>query len=203
MIKRNTWVLLGIFVIVAGFAYYLQKRPAPTTPTSTPTPGGPVALFKGLDEKTISSLSVKDQAGKTMTIGRDSAGLWAVTEPSSSQPTDASLAEQSVSQVVSLQGQPVMNPQTDLNVYGLVNPSGTIALTLSGDKKDTLLVGDAVPIGDGYYVRLNDGPVQVISKSSLEPVLKLPSNPPFQATATPTGTVTPVGTPIPAGTSIP
>ncbi len=200
MIKRNTWILLGVLAVVLVFAYFqprLEAALAPSQPTATPTSGGPVALFQSLDEKTISSLSVKDSAGKTVTIGRDSAGLWSVTEPASSQPTDPSLAEQAVSQVVSLTGETVLNPQTDLSVYGLVNPSGIIAISLSGGQKDPLLVGDATAFGDGYYAQLNNGPVQVISKSSLDPVLTLSNHPPVQATATPEVTVTPAGTNTP------
>lgn len=69
MIKRNTWILLGIFVIVLAFAIYYQNTPKKAAVSATATPGT-TALFNNVDEKSISTLRVEDTSGKAVALGR-------------------------------------------------------------------------------------------------------------------------------------
>ena len=101
MIKRNTWILLGIFVIVLAFALYYQNSPKKSAVSATPT-STTTELFKNLDEKLISTLRIEDTGGKAVALGRDSAGVWVVTEPKGGS-TDVTQAETAVSQLLALQ----------------------------------------------------------------------------------------------------
>jgi hypothetical protein len=182
MIKRNTLILLGIFVVLLIFAIFYQKMPKNAAGTVTPTPGE-VAFFSNLAEKSITSLRIEDTTGKAVVLGRDSAGMWAVTEPKGG-PTDVTQAETAVTQLLSLRSISSLDPAADLGIFGLGKPSYTVTIT-AGSEKIVLLIGDVTPTQNGYYVRLNQNPPDIVNKDSIDALLGLWSNPPFQATPTP------------------
>ncbi len=191
MIRRSTWALVAVFVLLlAGTLVYqrYQDQQPKAEATSTPDPNG--KLFT-IDEKTIVSLRIEG-AGKAVQIGRDSSGLWTVTEPKGG-PTDAGKVESAMSQLVDLGIIATLNPTTDLNVYGLGKAAYIITVGLNDGTKDVANVGSLTPTSSGYYVRLNDQTPKVVSKFSLDALLGLLENPPFQDTPTPAA-----GTPAPA-----
>ncbi len=198
MIKRNTWILLGIFVIVLAFAIYYQNTPKKAAVSATATPGT-TALFNNVDEKSISTLRVEDTSGKAVALGRDSTGVWAVTEPKGGL-TDVTQAETAVSQLLALQSIAALDPTSDLGIFGLGKPSYTVTITMNGGQKYILLIGDITPTQNGYYVRLNQQAPDIVNKDSVDAMLGMLANPPFVATPTSNASVTPsagTGTPVP------
>jgi hypothetical protein len=197
MIKRSTWILLGIFGVVLAFAIYYQYSPRKAVVNATSTPGTTV-LFNNVDEKSISTLRVEDINGKAVALGRDTAGVWAVTEPKGG-PTDVAQAEMAVSQLLELASTASLDPSSDLGIFGLSKASYTITITMNGGEKYVLLIGDVTPTQNGYYARLDQEPPDIVNKTSIDALLGLLAHPPFlvtstsEITITPTaGTVTPV-----------
>jgi hypothetical protein len=199
MIKRNTWILLGIFVFVLAFAIYYQNAPKKAAVSATPTPGT-TAVFQNVDEKSINTLRIEDTSGKAVALGRDSTGVWVVTEPKGG-PTDVTQAETAVSQLLALQNIASLDPSSDLGIFGLSKPSYTVTITMNGGAKYVLLIGDVTPTQNGYYVRLNQGSPDIVNKDSVDAMLGMLTKPPFVATPTSATSGTPVSgsaTPAPS-----
>ncbi len=199
MIRRNTLVLLSVFIVLVGVAWYLGRtqKAAPATPAPTTQ----AKTLISVDEKSIASIRIQATKGGAVAIGRDAKGLWTVTEPKGGQ-TDTSKVEQMVSQLTSLQTTVSLNPTSDLSIYGLTAASYVITVNMNGGKQYVLAIGDVTPTGDGYYVRLDQNTPEVVNKSSVDTLVDLIKNPPFMPTETPTaagGTQSPAvtGTPKP------
>ena len=216
MIKRNTWILLGIFVIVLAFAIYYQNSPKKAVISATSTPGT-IPLFNNVDEKKINTLRVEDTNGNVVVLGRDASGIWVVNEPKGG-PTDVTQAETAVSQLLALQNMTALDPSSDLGIFGLAKPSYTVTISMNGGDKYVLLIGDVTPTQNGYYARLNQGAPNIVNKDSVDAMLGMLTKPPFLATPTTepggtsvSGSVTPASstqtpelssTPVPSATGI-
>jgi len=202
MIKRSTWILLGIFGVLLVFAIFFQYSPRKIVVNAASTPSTTI-LFKNVDEKSISALRIVDINGKTTALGRDVTGVWAVTEPKGG-PTDVAQAEMAVTQLLELESTASLDPSSDLGIFGLSKASYTVSISMNGGEKYVLLVGDVTPTQNGYYVRLNQEPPDVVNKASIDALVGLLANPPFVATPTSETTETPTaGTVTPADASQP
>lgn len=183
MIRRSTWAVVAIFVLLLAATLIYQRTQGQPKAVATPTVNANAMLFN-LDEKSVVSLHIEG-AGKVVDIGRDASGSWLVNEPKGG-PTDAGKVESAMSQLVNLSIVGTLNPTTDLNVYGLAKANYVITVATNDGKKDVASVGDLTPTSNGYYVRLNDQAPKVVSKYSMDALLGLLNNPPFQDTPTPT-----------------
>lgn len=184
MIRRTTWVILAIFIVLVGLAWYLQRNPLKTA-TASPTPTLALNLFE-VQENTISSLKVESSKGKQVALGRDANGAWALTEPKADA-TDTGQAEQAMSQLVSLAVVTSLSTPPPLADVGLASPAYTITVVTNGGPKLVAKVGSQTAVGSGYYTQVNDGPVVIASKNGLDALVSLLDNPPILKTPTPTG----------------
>lgn len=187
MIRRNTWILLLILAALIGFAYYLKAQKAKTEAAATPAAPQSTALF-GPEQGLVSDILIETAIGESVEIGRDATGQWVLKKPIN-VPADQSLAESAASQVQALEV--VSNLQIGLDVVGLDKPGITMTLGFTGGRQHILTIGSVTPIQTGYYARLDGGQVLILSKDSIDALLKLLTNPPLAAT--PTGTASPAG----------
>lgn len=205
MIRRSTWILLAIFLLVLagawGFQRYQAGRPAPAT--STPSSE---ALLQ-IEANTLANLRIEDSQGKALVLGRDAAGMWTIVEPQSEWQTDSAGVESGITQLLALQSQFTLEMPDDLAKYGLLQPAYQITINLNGGENHVLLVGNEAPAVSGYYVQLDGGAPRVVSRFSLDPIINMLNNPPYQATETPPPTLetsgTPGATPEAEGTGLP
>jgi hypothetical protein len=181
MIRRPTLVILAIFIVLLGVAYYLQRNPLPSTSNATSTPQP--ALLPNVEESKIAKIEFTDKDGHTVTLGRDEKGVWALTQPQ--EPTDVSKAEALISQLVDLKILNTLASAPPGQATGLETPADTITVNMNGGDQYLIKLGSPIPTGSGYYLTVNDGPVLVVSKYGVESVVGIISNPPVQATATP------------------
>jgi hypothetical protein len=216
MIRRSTWIFLGLFVAVLAFAWGFQRYQAQRKANTTPTAAVDSQAILDLQESSVANLRVENDQGQAIVLGRDTEGLWTVLEPQGGGKTDTGRAESAMTQLLSLRSQFALEMPDNLQEYGLLNPAYTITLTLNGGEKHILQVGMEAPAVSGYYIRLDNGPPLVVSKFSLDPVLEMIENPPYAATETPLilpdesgtpgaipGTGTPGSTTVPDATTTP
>jgi hypothetical protein len=185
MIRRTTWIILGLFVLLLVFAWYLQHTKANAALQATATPGNQNLL--DIAENNIASITIEDDQGNKVSLGRDDNDLWSLTEPKVDA-TDVGGAESIVSQLVSLSVMSTLDPVPPPEATGLDKPADTITIQLKDGSETKIQVGKQTPIANGYYVQVDQGAVSVVSKFGIESVLKMLTEPPIQVTPTETGT---------------
>jgi hypothetical protein len=198
MIKRPTWILLIILALVFG-AFFLVRNKQAGSSQDTPTPLGNSYLITSADG-TIESIRVSDGRGQVVQFQKDPNGVWVVTLP---QPGDADqgVASAAETQVEALLIVATLDTPPGLDTVGLAAPTATIDLTFSDGTQHKLEIGGLTSIGSGYYVRMDQSKVYVVSNSGIDALLNLLAAPPYVPTPTPAptaeSTVTETVTPTP------
>jgi hypothetical protein len=194
MIKRTTWILLAVFAALVGVAWILQR--SNLTAKSQATPTAEAQLLFNLDANALSSLKIQDGQGKTVELNKDQNGQWKLVEPLGDV-ADSGQVDSTIRQFASM---PVLNqldPPPPPDATGLITPTYTVTLSSSDSQQHVAKVGAATSTGTSYYVQVNSGSVDVVSKSIVDGVLDLFNNPPL-ATPTPEASPTPVASETPS-----
>ncbi len=192
MIRRNTWIVLLLFVAVAALAVYLQQNKPEENALATPT--AVPAFLLDVSESSIVGLTVQSADGKLLRLERLSGGEWSLIEPAA-EATDTNTVQAAVVQLATVKV--VSSPESlpGLDALNLATATYKILLDLQDGSQIVIDVGRETPTGSGYYVLVsNSNQVVVAGKSGLDAVLQLLDNPPALATATPEVTATEDGT---------
>jgi len=191
MVRRSTWILLAVFAILVGFAWFFQRyqaNKAENAATATPTTS-PVNLYD-LTNTQVNEINITDNAGDKIDLYRDSGSSnWAITGEPVDQ-ADSVQIESISTQLFSLQVKETLTQTPPLDSIGLAIPAYTITMTTSDGTQIITYVGTQTAIGSGYYVRVGDGPVDIVDKAMMDDILNLLKNPPLLPTATPEATAT-------------
>ncbi len=202
MMRRSTWVILIIAVVlVAAFVYWQRTRGSrePVVEEATPTAGAQLEF--AFTSAQVSEAVLQDADGNTVVLERGSDGSWTLVRPKTNL-TDSQAVENALMQFLEPQTVSQLGPETPLSDLGLKPPAYRILLRLDDDSKVVINIGKVTPTGSGYYV-LNSGKgrsIFVVSKFNLEEFLGLITEPPI---ATPTATPLPMPEGTPEATAAP
>ncbi len=191
MIRRSTWMLLLLLIALVGLGWYLNHRKESKAAEATPTPGMEYLLPTDAGVVTAVKIEGKDSS---IEIQRNAENKWEIKAPEPAA-ADQALVEAGITQLSSLRV--LGHVQIDLELVNLKTPDYKVSVTYSDGNTYVFEVGAVTPINTGYYVRKSDGTIVVVSKTSLDSLLKLLTNPPYLATPTPVVTPTPEVTPTP------
>ena len=194
MVKRSTWILLAVLVLVVG-AYFIVKGNASKTSKLTPTPTQNSYLITQADG-VLQSLHISDNKGGNFQMQRDLSKTWVITAPTSGT-ADQGLAGEAETQVGALRTVVTLETPPDLSSIGLASPANTLELKFVSGKSHKIEVGKMTPTSSGYYIRFDGGKVFVIEQSGIDALLNLLKAPPFPATATPVPAAESTNTPTP------
>ena len=198
MIRRGTWLVLVIFVILLGVAFYLQ-RSGGAEGGATPTAEAKF-LFDVDENADVAGLRIEADSGQSVALERSEDGEWRLTEPQ--QPADVGQVEVAVTQLLAIQTVTTIDPPPAPDATGMDAPAYIIKMTSSDGQESVARVGKKTPTGSGYYVQMDaDGPVHVVQEFALEEVTGLVDNPPVSITPAVEATTSGGGTStaIPAG----
>lgn len=191
MIRRTTWVLVFVFVVLIGLTIFLQRREVSKPLEPSPTPE--ISLLE-MNEGDILKLSIEGNDTDLIEFELDESGQWALTEPAGGA-VDSSIVNSVLSRLVTLKIVATIDPLPDFEVLGLANPDNKIRLATKHGTGTEIIVGNVTTTGSGYYVKLGDDKVFVVSISGIDTVTNLLENPPFLPTPTTeletSGTTTP------------
>jgi hypothetical protein len=196
MVRRTTWILLVIFVVLVGFTWIFQRyqeNKAKNVATLTPTVAK--AKLYDIDSTQVKEINISDSLGKQIAVYIDPiTKKWAVKDVPAEQ-ADSFQIESITAQLFSLQVQETITNTPSLDSVGLASPLYTITMTKSDDTQLVTNVGSKTAIGSGYYVRVDSGQVVIVDKDVMDNVLNLLTSPPLIPTPTPeistTGTISP------------
>lgn len=192
MVRRSTWMVLGIFVILV-LGVLIWQHYGKTGESVEPTPTVKVtSLVLDLGVRNIARFTITGVNGESISFERDSNNVWVVFgQPA--ELADSTQIETVVSSLIFLTVNTTLTPQPSLDSMGLDNPSYIITLFLDDGEQIALYVGNLTPTGTGYYTRVDDDPAVVVGKIDMDAVVNMLKIPPLAATYTPT--VTPTETP--------
>ena len=202
MVKRSTWIWLILFVAVVGLFLTIHYRNPVSTATATPTTSLASYLFTDADGNPV-SIRIYDNQYHIMMMERTSGGLWTLVLPTPG-PADQSGAEAGATQISALRIVEILNTTPPLSSTGLNIPSYVIKVGFENGTKHILEVGNKTPSGSGYYVRVDNDKVYILSADGIDSLVNLLTTPPVYVPATPTPTPLPLQNPTPLpGTATP
>lgn len=201
MIRRSTVVYIVLLLLLAGAYYYLNNREQPAEIEATVEPGSEVAqeyLFTA-EEGTPTSIRIESKSGETVEVRRGEDNAWALTQPVEAK-ADQGAAEAAASQVTTMRILDTV-PDVEPGIIGLEEPAYVLTVAFTGAGERTVDIGVITPTESGYYVRDADR-IVIVSRSAIDSLLGLLSNPPYLESPTPAPATPEAGTP-PSETATP
>lgn len=181
--KRSTWIILVIFLALAGLMYYLNQRKPATSEEAEATPVPSVEYLITENDGLPTSIDIQSDNGNEVHIERNEDGDWVLKQPIEAEANQGS-AEAAASQLTSLRI--VSRPEVALADAGLAQPSYIMTVELTGGKVKNVRIGDLTPTESGYYTSFDgNDEVLIVSKTGLDSLLMLVTTPPYASTATP------------------
>lgn len=182
MIRRNTAILFGIFILLlAGTLVWRNWKASPEGAEATPTSS--TDLLLNLEEAAIKAISVQDASGRRVSMARNEENEWMLVYPRAEE-TDQSLVTSAISQL--LNARITARPQEipELATLGLDPAAITILIETQDGEQVLINAGNLTPTEGGYYVLTEERVIYVVSKFGIDGLVGLLDNPPIQVTAT-------------------
>lgn len=181
--KRSTWILLVIFLALAGLMYYLNQKEPTASEEAEATPVPLVEYLITENDGLPTSIDIQSDSGDKVHIERSEAGEWVLKQPIEAE-ADQGSAEAAASQLTSLRI--VSRPEVAPADAGLIRPSYRMTVELTGGTVRDVRIGDPTPTESGYYTSfVGSDEVLIVSKTGLDSLLMLVTSPPFVSTPTP------------------
>lgn len=201
MIRRPTVVYITILLAVLGVYLFLRAREQPEEEAAAPPEATEaVSYLFAAEAGSPTGIFLAARTGETVELSRNAENAWTLRQPIQTS------AEQAASEAASSQVTTIrileQIPEIDPGVVGLTEPEYTLTVRFSSGTERTVRVGVVTPTESGYYVQdAAGGDVWIVSKSSVDALLRLLASPPYLETPTPglapseTGPDPPAGTP--------
>ncbi|MCL4367930.1 MAG: DUF4340 domain-containing protein [Actinobacteria bacterium] len=200
MIRRNTWITLGAFIVVLAAAiWWTRARPSQATAsggTATPT----AVPIWSLAETDLVGFRVEDLPGKkTVELKRDATNGWQVIQPKDA-PADSATVEQAATSLLILVPTDALPAVPDLSPFGLAQPRYRLTVFSKDGVSRSISVGRLSPTGGSMYAQVPGRPgILLVSQYAIQDALNMVDSPPYLTT--PTRTVGPGTTIVPEGTA--
>jgi len=193
MIKRSTWIVLAIFVILVAAAILIQRTTNETELVEpTPTIQLVQPLLYDLGSSALTWIQFTDAEGNLVEVERESAAAAWVVVGESEETSDSFRIGSIAGQLLTMQAMTTFETALGIEVVGLDAPAYTITMRTSAGEEIVTTVGNLTAIGSGYYIQVSDGDVMVVAKLVLDEILGILTEPPLLATPTPEITETAV-----------
>jgi len=198
MIRRTTWILIGLLAAAVVGALVWTRRTPPAETNLTPTPQ---AIWE-VDSASIRSIRIEDAvSGSVVEVERNLEEAWHLVQPTPG-PADAGRVERGAAWLALPRPAAVLQDVDDLAAFGLDEPAKKIVVVFQDGSQKELNVGDTDPTGSVVYVQEPDSrDILLIRRFGLDEVLGLLDPIPLAA---PTATTTPAetATPTPGGATL-
>jgi Domain of unknown function (DUF4340) len=164
---RGLVIALAVLVALAGGVYWSNKakeaeakKPAADTTTK----------ILDLQGKPVTKVEIRRTGGETTVLEKK--GQWVLTAPRPLSADQEAVGSLLVT-LTGLNADRVIEAKTDdPGAFGLAQPLIDVTFTQKDGKSRQLLIGDEVPTGNGYYVKLADDPrifsIASYAKTSLD-----------------------------------
>lgn len=192
MIRRTTWILIGLLAAAVVGALAWTRRTPPAETDLTPTPQ---AIWE-VDSASIRSIRIEDlESGTVVEVERNPEEAWHLVQPTPG-PADAGRVERGATWLALPRPTSVLHDVEDLAAFGLDKPSKRIVVVFQDGSSKELNIGRTDPTGSVVYVQEPESrDILLIRRFGLDEVLGLLDPIPLAA---PTATSVPAETATPA-----
>ena len=164
---RGLLIALAVLVALAGGVYWSNK--AKEAEAKKPAADAAPKILD-LQGKPIAKIEIRRTGGETTVLEKKA--KWELTAPRP-LPADQEAVGSVLATLVTLNADRLIEAKaTDAGTYGLAQPLIDVVFTQTNGQSRQLLIGDEVPTGNGYYVKLADDPriftMASYSKTSLD-----------------------------------
>ncbi len=174
MIRRSTWIVLIIFILLAAFALFWER--SGNTEESAPTATPQISLLN-LDINGVDRLEIIAIHGENISFGKDSSGNWAIEEPIGEVDPEKDLGS-IIERFLAVQALSVLEVAPPAEATGLNVPAYTVTLFLKDGNRSIIKIGTVTVTGSGYYVQVGDKAF-VVDKFTVDGLLDLLQNTPY------------------------
>jgi hypothetical protein len=159
---RGLLIAVVVLAALAGGVYWTKKAQEAAA-KKPPAVDASAPQILDLPPKGLVKIEIRRTGGETTTAERQPE-KWRMTSPAPLR-ADQGAVESLALTVEKLKSDRLIERKAaDLGTFGLANPALDVAFTEKNGKTGQVLVGDEVPTGSGYYVKLgNDPRVFIIS----------------------------------------
>lgn len=183
MIRKPTWIVLGLLVAVLVSIFIFNNRKAlKTLEALEAAPTAESSFLFTAEEGQPSSIKIEASGGEVVVLAHDGQGAWVLNAPVAAA-ADPAMAEAAASQVSTLRV--LADIDLGLDVIGLDKPAYVITVGFTGGTQRKLEVGSQTPTQAGYYVRVDGARTVIVSANGLSALLALLASPPFMESPTP------------------
>ncbi len=164
---RGLLIALAVLVALAGGVYWSNK--AKEAEAKKPAAEAAPKILD-LQGRPLTKIEIRRTGGETTVLEKK--GKWELTAPRP-LPADQEAVGSFLSTFLTLNADRLIEAKaSDPGTYGLAQPSIDVSFTQKDGKSGQLLIGDEVPTGNGYYVKLAGDPriftIASYSKTSLD-----------------------------------
>ncbi len=195
MVRRSTWIVFMVFLVLGIAAIFLVKSPssplgnANVTPSATPAP----RMVESVEAADVNKVELVQVGGVPVRLARQADGTW--LNEVSMAPVEAGKVEEVLSELLTTRVLTTMPADYSLDSLALKAPAQTITLSYGSGQILHVYGGGLTPTGNGYYVRVDNNAPVVVSKYAFEAVLQAFNNA-VAPTPTPFPTIA-IATPTP------
>lgn len=200
--RRSTVIYLLLFLVMAGVYYYLNNRPEPADIAVTVEPEAVVEYLFSSEDGIPTSIRVESKTGEVVEVARNAENAWALVLPFEAS-AEQGASEAAASQITTIRITDRL-PNISPKDVGLDAPDYKLIVQFTSGVERIAEIGVITPTESGYYISM-DGEIVIVSRSAIDALIGLLTNPPYAETPTPspipaTTTVTPLpsSTPEPA-----
>lgn len=149
-------VAAAVLAALTGTLYWSDHHKAAEKPASISTDAPPKILT--LKDADISKIEIKKKGAEEVALAKNDAGKWQITSPKPLG-ADQDAVSSVVSTLSSLGSERLVDDKaSDLNQYGLTQPSLEADITTKDNKSQRLLIGDDTPTASGTFAMLAGDP---------------------------------------------
>ena len=184
MIRRSTVVYITILLSLAAVYYYLNNREQPPAVEATPGSTEEISYLFKAEEGIPTRIQIESSSGEAVEVARDAGNAWVLVQPVESEAEQGS-AEAAASQLTTMR---IVDRISDVDseLVGLAEPAYILTAGFDNGTERTIHIGVVTPSESGYYVQESSGgDVFIVSKSAVDALLRLLTNPPYAQTPVP------------------
>ena len=180
--RRSTIIYILLFLVMAGAYYYLNNRAQPADIALTLSPEDTVSYLFSSNDGIPTNIHVESRAGEVVELARNAENAWALKLPLEAS-ADQGSSEAAASQITTIRITDRL-PNISPKDVGLDAPDYKLIVKFTNNVERIAEIGVVTPTGNGYYARSGDE-IVIVSKSAIDALIGLLSNPPYAETLTP------------------